>query len=201
MLAIKIIINNLIKTFLLLLFLSLSVGLLTSCSSQSKKADKHSAARYNAQLGAQYLQMGRLTLANKKLEKALKQDPDSSRVQHSYALLKQKMGEMDAAKLHFKKAVKINSKDPNLLNNYGSHLCQTGSYPEAVKQFNLASQSPFYKTPEFAYTNAGICLRKMRDDTRAERYFRKALSKNTNFGSALFQMAKLNYDQGSYAKA
>jgi type IV pilus assembly protein PilF len=32
-------------------------------------------------------------------------------------------------------------------------------------------------------------------------YFRKALQKNTDFGSALFQMAKLNYDQGNFAKA
>ncbi len=201
MLAIKIIINNFLRVMLLLLVFSTSLGLLSGCSSQSKKADKNSAARYNAELGAKYLQMGRLTLANQKLEKALKQDPNSSKVNHSYALLKQKIGDMDAATRYFKKAVKINHKDPSLLNNYGSHLCQTGHYDEALKQFELASKSPFYKTPEFAYTNAGICSRKMQNDIKAEQYFRKALSKKTNFGSALFEMAKLNYDQGSFAKA
>jgi type IV pilus assembly protein PilF len=175
--------------------------MLSGCSSQSKKVDKQSAASYNAQLGARYLQTGRLTLANEKLEKALKQDPNSSEVNHYYALLQQQIGNNKTATQHFKKAVTISQKDPNLLNNYGSHLCQTGHYLQAVKQFDLASQSPFYKTPEFAYTNAGICLRKRRNDKRAERYFRKALDKNTNFGSALFQMAKLNYDQGNFAKA
>ncbi len=201
MLEIKKIIKNLIKTSLLLLVLGLSVSFLSACSSQSKKADKHSAARYNAQLGVRYLKMGRLKLANEKLEKALKQDPNSSEVHHYYALLKQEIGEPNTASLHFRKAISINHDDPNLLNNYGSYLCQIGRYREAVQQFDRASQSPFYKTPEFAYANAGICLRKMRDDKGAEYYFRKALTKNANFGSALFQMAKLNYDQGSFAKA
>ena len=201
MLPIKIIINNRIKTTLSILLLGLSFSLLSSCSSHSKKVDELGAASYNAQLGARYLQLGRLKLANDKLKKALKQNANSSEAHHYYALLKQKIGDNKAASQHFEKAVNINQKNPRLLNNYGSHLCQTGHYRKAVKQFDLASKSPFYKTPEFAYTNAGICLRKVQDDKTAELYFRKALNKNTNFGSALFQMAKLNYDQSSFAKA
>jgi type IV pilus assembly protein PilF len=201
MLLIKIIINNQTKTTLSILLLGLSFSLLSGCSSQSKKVDKFGAASYNAQLGARYLQLGRLKLADEKLKKALKQNANSSEAHHYYALLKQKIGDNNAARQHFEKAVSINQKNPRLLNNYGSYLCQTGLYRKAVKQFDLASQSPFYKTPEFAYTNAGICLRKVQDDRVAELYFRKALNKNTNFGSALFQMAKLNYDQSSFAKA
>ncbi|MCK5812782.1 MAG: type IV pilus biogenesis/stability protein PilW [Cocleimonas sp.] len=201
MLTIKIIINNHIKAALISLLLGGSLSLLSGCSSQSKKVDSISAASINAKLGASYLQMGRLKLANTKLQKALKQNSNSSEVHHSYALLKQKIGDNKAASIHFEKAISISQKDPSLLNNYGSHLCQTGHYLKAVKQFDLASQSPFYKTPEYAYTNAGICLRKTQNDKTAEHYFRKALNKNTNFGSALFQMAKLNYDQSSYAKA
>jgi len=194
------IINN-IKTILPIFFISLSFSLLSGCSSQSKKTDKQSAANYNAQLGVKYLQAGRLKLAHEKLSKALKQDSDSSSANHYYALLQQKIGDNKAASKHFKKAVRLNHKDPDLLNNYGSHLCQTGHYLKAIEQFDLAAQSPFYATPEFAHTNSGICLRKMHDDAGAEMYFRKALQKNTDFGSALFQMAKLNYDQGNFAKA
>jgi type IV pilus assembly protein PilF len=194
------IINN-IKTILSLLPIALSLILLAGCSSQSKKVDKQGAANYNAQLGAKYLQVGRLKLANEKLQKALKQDSKSSSAHHYYAILQQKIGNNDSARKHFRRAVELNRKDPDLLNNYGSYLCQTGHYLKAVEQFNLAAQSPFYTTPEFAYTNSGICLRKMRDDAGAEVYFRKALQKNADFGSALFQMAKLNYDQGNFAKA
>ncbi|MCK5918880.1 MAG: type IV pilus biogenesis/stability protein PilW [Cocleimonas sp.] len=189
------------KTLFPILIISISLGVVGGCSSQSKKVDRQSAANYNAQLGVKYLQAGRLKLANGKLVKALKQDPESSSVNHYYALLQQKLGDNKTADKHFKKAVKLDHKDPELLNNYGSHLCQTGHYVKAVEHFDLAAQSPFYTTPEFAYTNSGICLRKMRDHSGAEMYFRKALQKNTDFGSALFQMAKLNYDQGNFAKA
>jgi len=183
---------------------SLTIGLLSGCSSTraaSKKTDNHSAAHYNAQLGARYLQNGRLKLASEKLEKALKQDNTSSEVHHYYALLQQKIGDNASASKHFGMAVKISRKDPNLLNNYGSYLCQMGDYRKAIEQFDLAAQNPFYQTPEFAYTNAGICLRKIHNDTEAEVYFRKALHKNINFGSALFQMAKLNYAQEDFSKA
>ncbi len=190
-----------IKKIIKIAIITLSISLLSACSSQSKKVDMQSAASYNAQLGAKYLQAGRLELANEKLEKALKQNPNSSEVNHFYAILKQRIGDNKAATKYFKKAIRINKKDPSLLNNYGSHLCQIGHITEAIEYFDLATQNPFYTTPEFAYTNAGICLRKKNDDAQAESYFRKALDKNANFGSALFQMAKLNYHQGKYAKA
>ena len=193
--------NIITKKAITMIFIGLSLSLLSACSNQSKKVDKLGAASYNAQLGAKYLQAGRLKLANEKLEKALKQNPDSSEVNHFYAILQQRIGDNKAATKHFKKAIRINKKDPNLLNNYGSHLCQIGHVTEAVEHFKLAIQNPFYTTPEFAYTNAGICLLKKNDDALAESYFRKALDKNAIFGSALFQMAKLNYHQGHYAKA
>ncbi len=195
-------IKNNIKTLFPILLIGISLSFLNGCSSsQSKKADNQSAANYNAQLGVKYLQSGRLKLASTKLEKALKQDSESSSVNHYYALLQQKLGDNKMAEKYFRKAVRLNPKNPDLLNNYGSHLCQTGRYLKAIEHFNLAAQSPFYTTPEFAYTNSGICLRKMHDDLGAEVYFRKALQKNTDFGSALFEMAKLNYDQGNFAKA
>ncbi|MCK5903217.1 MAG: type IV pilus biogenesis/stability protein PilW [Cocleimonas sp.] len=185
----------------LLFFLIFSSFLnLTGCT-QSKKLDKVGAAGFNAELGAKYLHAGRIELANQKLKKALEQNPNSSNAHHYYALLQQRIGRNKKATQHFKTAIGINSDDPNLLNNYGSHLCKLGHYNKAIIQFNKAANNPFYKTPEFAYSNSGICLRKVKKDQQAETYFRKALTKNPNFGSALFEMAKLNYDQRNFPKA
>lgn len=198
---ITIIKNKLLKTLYLSFIFSLSFTFLTACSSTNTRSNKESAASYNAQLGAKYLQAGRLKLANEKLQKALAQDDRSSEVHHYFALLQQRIGEDALADKHFKKAVKINNTDPELLNNYGSHLCHIGRYSEAVKHFDQATKSPYYRTPEYAFTNAGICLRKQHNNELAESYFRKALGKNKNFGSALYQMAKLNYESGNLAKA
>jgi len=166
--------------------------LLTSCSSQIKEAEnKTKAADYNADLGIEYLRNGRLQLANQKLLKAIEQSPDSAKAHHYFALLQKRLKENSKAQHHFKKAIDINPKDPELRNNYGSFLCATNRPQAAVKQFLVAIKDPLYRTPEFAYTNAGICSYKSNQPNEAEKYFRLALDKRANFSSALLQLAKL----------
>ena len=195
--------HNIIITIKKLFLLLLLAIVTTACSSNNSKPTPkvEKAAQYNARLGAEYTRKGRLNLANEKLQKALEQDPRSADAHHYYALLQQKLGESLIADKHFNIAKRLSPKDPQLLNNYGSHLCKVGHFDEAKKQFMAALNDPLYTTPEFAYTNAGICTKKSGDATQAEQYFRKSLELKPSFGSALYQMAKLKYEQGDYARA
>lgn len=180
----------------------LASALLSACSGQIKEAENVSkAADYNADLGVEYLRNGRLQLANQKLEKSLGQNPSSAKAHHYYALLQQRLKQNEKAKKHFKKAIKIDPKNPEIRNNYGSFLCGTNHHNEAVNQFLVAVKDPLYATPEFAYTNAGICSYKANKKEEAEKYFRIALKKKTSFSSALLQMAKLYEDKQDYSRA
>ncbi len=181
-----------------ILSIILASSLLGACSGQVNKKEASDA---NSELGVRYLQKGRLQLANEKLTKSLKQNPNSSKSNHYYALLQQKLKNNALATKHFVKAITINPKDSELRNNYGSFLCNTGKPHQAVQQFLIAVKDPLYRTPAFAYTNAGICLRKSNNHAKAEQYFRSALKKRTSFPSALLEMAKLNTDRRNYAKA
>lgn len=189
-----------IKSFTLLL---LCLATLAGCSSNESRPapNKVEAASYNARLGAEYTRTGRLPLANEKLKKALQQNPNSGEANHYYALLQQKLGKNQEADQYFRRALRLTPKDPHLLTNYGSHLCRNGNYQAATKHFLAALDDPLYTTPEFAYTNAGICIKKSGDSVKAEEYFRKSLSHKPTFGSALFQMAKLKYEQADYSLA
>ncbi|MEH6456206.1 MAG: type IV pilus biogenesis/stability protein PilW [Cocleimonas sp.] len=172
---------------------------LASCSSVGVKSEK--AANVNADLGIRYLQGGRLQLANEKLLKALKQSPNSPSANHYYAILQQRLGNTAKAGQFFRKAVNLKPKDPEIRNNYGSFLCDNGQPQAAIQQFTSAINDPLYATPEFAYTNAGICLRKTGNHTKAEEYFRNALKKKSSFPSALLEMAGLYSDRKSYPRA
>lgn len=189
-----------IKTLTTFLILLLS---LSACSSNKSKPtpNKSKASSYNARLGAEYTRKGRLNLANEKLLKALEQNPESADANHYYALLQQKLGLNQKADNYFRKALSITPKNPDLLNNYGSYLCQNGQYQSAAQHFMAAINDPLYTTPEFAYTNAGICIKKSGDSATAEQYFRKALALKPKFASALYQMAKVKYEQGDYNRA
>lgn len=181
--------------YFILLF---SLTILTACSNG---VEEEKASGYNADLGIRYLQKGRLKLANEKLLKAIEQNPDSAKSNHYFALLQAKLGDNKKANKHFLKAVKLDPKDSELRNNYGSFLCKINRNQVAVKQFLIAIKNPLYETPEFAYTNAGICLRKINKHAQAEKYFRLALKAKASFPSALLEMARLYNDRRSFPKA
>ncbi len=171
------------------------------CATNSKKSKSLEAAGYHAQLGIGYLQRNRLKLAQQYLGKALAANPKSPTVQHYYALLQDRIGNKQLAARYFALAVKQDRNNPELLNNYGSFLCKHGAVNRAEMAFLRATANPLYDTPEFAFTNAGICLKKRNNYRRAEGYLSKALSLNPTFPSALYHMAELSHRQNKNAKA
>jgi type IV pilus assembly protein PilF len=174
---------------------------LSACASNPSGSSKKETAEYYAQLGVGYLQKNRLELAQENLEKALKINRNSKDALHYSALLEERLGNMQKAHALFNRAMQLDDKNPELLNNYGSHLCKQGQYQAAVAAFRAAIKDPLYQTPEFAYTNAGICLQKAKIPQQAEGYYRKALEHNPQFALALYQMAELEYARGENAKA
>ncbi|HIP94843.1 MAG TPA: type IV pilus biogenesis/stability protein PilW [Leucothrix sp.] len=180
------------------LILTLSLSGLAACSGQVKTEE---ASNYNAELGIRYLQKNRLKRASEKLLKAIEQNPESAKSNHYFALLQAKLGDNKKALKYFSKAVELDPKDSELRNNYGSFLCKRNKPKIAVQQFLLAIKDPLYETPEFAYTNAGICLRKANNHAQAEKYFRQALKKKKSFPAALLEMARLYNDRKIYPKA
>lgn len=190
------------KTYTLMAAVWMVILLISGCTSTSAgKGDRNKAAEYQAKLGAGYLQRNRLDLAQEYLDKALKSNKNSVAAQHYYALLQERLGKNELADNYFRRALRQDSKNPELLNNYGSFLCKTGNIRQAENVFMQAAQDPLYKTPEFAYSNAGICLKNKGDTTRADAYLRKALALRPVLPVALFHMAELSYSRHENARA
>lgn len=187
--------------------MSLLVVVLALCActntSNVRKEDSQAtrAASVNVQLGAGYINQGKNELALSKLNRALEQDPKLPSAHYVIAILYERLGEFEKADTHYRRAVELAPLDPEAHNNYGTFLCGQNRLKEADVQFLAALKDPLYKTPEFAYTNAGICALKVPDAAKAEEYFRKALQINPLFGSALFEMAQLSFNKGSYLPA
>ncbi|HWP94505.1 MAG TPA: type IV pilus biogenesis/stability protein PilW [Gammaproteobacteria bacterium] len=158
------------------------------------------AANINVRLGVAYLQQGKLDLAKEKLEKAVEQDPKLPAAHTAVALLYERLGEMDKAKDHYRRALRLAPNDPAVRNNYGTFLCRRNELREAVEQFVAAARNPLYPTPAAAWTNAGVCARRIPDLEAAERYLREALAIDPEFPDALAQMADLTFERGDMLK-
>ena len=178
--------------------LVLAVFFMQACTTVSApvSGDKaRDASRFNAELGAKYLQRNDLDQARSKLEKALQQDKKNALAHVTYARLLQRVGDPKTANKHFKRAIALESRVAEHHNAYGVFLCQQNETELAEKEFNIAANDPYYETPEFALDNAGLCLMDNDDIKGAEGYLRKALKANPRFASALYNMAELTFKQ------
>ena len=181
-------------------------GLLQACYVPvgPDQTQNEKASAVNVELGIGYLQQNDLELANDKLSKALRQDPDSAPAHNAFAILQDRLRQTETAEYHYKKATTLDPKNSQAANNYGTFLCRHGRELESEKYFMQALKNPLYSTPEFAYTNAALCLLQVgeaREAEKAKEYLDKAIAAKSDFGPALLSMAQLLFDEGEYVAA
>lgn len=190
----------LIRTMLTALVV-LAVASCVGVPAKGKKESKTDAAQYNMQLGVGYLQKGNLAVAKEKLERAYKENPRDPNVHSALALLYERLNEPKKADLHYREAVRLAPKSPDISNNYAVYLCRTNRPDEGVKRFLEVATNPLYRRPEAAFTNAGVCLRNAKKDSEAEQSFLRALQIRPNYAEAAYQLGDLDFDRGRLKEA
>ncbi len=183
------------------LLLAIIISLAGCVTVDPRESKNVRASKINVQLGIGYMQQNNLEVANEKLIKALRQDPKSASAHNAYAMLQDRLLQKDKAELHYKKATRLDRNDSLAANNYGIFLCRNNREVESEKYFLQALKNPLYKTPEFAYTNAALCLLKIDQDEKAMEYLSKALAAKSNFPIALIAMGRLVFEQEKFPEA
>jgi type IV pilus assembly protein PilF len=176
-------------------------GCCSSSGSALHMANQREAAADNTQLGIQYMNRGDLNLAKTKLDRALDEDPGNANVHSARAMLFERMNQPAQADEEFRTALRLAPHDPDVINNYAVYLCQNGRTDEGVKRFLEAAHNALYRTPQAAYTNAGVCLRAAKRDDEARANFNAALQLRPNYAEAAYQLATLDFDHGQLAAA
>ena len=185
----------------------LTVCLLSGCvSSDGSKPLKRedpteAAAKTNIQLGMAYLQQGNYPLAKEKLERSLKQNPKDPDVHTTLGLLYDRVGESKLADKHFREALRLAPDKPDISNNYAIYLCKNGRVDDAVERFTAVAGSKYYRTPEVALTNAGVCLKEAKRFDEAQQRFAGAIKARPNYSEATVQLANLHIERGQLPEA
>jgi type IV pilus assembly protein PilF len=127
-------------------------------------------AKIHTELGAMYFQVGNNAVALDELQIAIKADSSYFPAYSVRGLVRLGLKEYDKAEDDFRQALNIAPNDPEVNNNYGWFLCQTGKERQSIAYFLNALKSPLYETPDRAYTNAGTCAMKAGDLEGAQNY-------------------------------
>ena len=181
----------------------LFVGCVSSDGSKRLKREDptEAAAKTNVQLGVAYMQQGNYPLAREKLERSLKQNPKDPDVHTSLGLLYDRVDEPKLADKHFREALRLAPTNPDISNNYAIYLCKNGRVDEAVERFTTVAANKYYRTPEVALSNAGVCLRGAKKFDEAQSMFTKAIKARPNYNEATVQLATLHVERGQLAEA
>ncbi len=187
----------------------LLLALFTGCATTGKQDStgnlgierKDSPAQIYVEMGVAYMRDGQNGVALKKLNRAIEVDPRHPDAHNVIAILYERLGEIEQARDHYERASTLSPKDPYIRNARGSFFCKQGEYKEALREFEIALGNPLYPTPWVALTNAGLCTERTDDKEKAERYYRRALSANSRYSPALYQMAKLSFETNNHMSA
>jgi len=187
------------RVLLSLLVLAVAAG--CTSAQESSKVSEEDAARFNVQLGMNYMRRGELMEARDKLERAVDQDPSFAGAHAALGILYERVGDISGARARLQRATQLDPENPNIVNAYGGFLCRHGEREQGMRYFERAATNAYYKTPEVAWTNAGVCARGVPDFELAETYLRRALEVNRTYGAALLQLADLYLEAGNWLQA
>lgn len=170
-------------------------------SQQTSTSDVRQRAKIHTELGSLYLQDGRFGVAQEESRIAIATDPNYAPGYNLKGLVHMYLQENDAAEAEFQRALGLAQNDPEINNNYGWFLCQTGREKQAVSYFMIAIKNPLYTTPAKPLTNLGLCYLKMQDDKLAEDFLSKALRTDSGNMQALYWLSDIYYRKGRYNEA
>jgi type IV pilus assembly protein PilF len=196
-----------VPSILLTLLLGLAAALLGGCKTTTtidgatvahdaavpgvSEGDAKKRAAVRLQLAANYYQSGQLQIALDTAKAAIDLDPTSATAYGLLGLMQMDLGQVSQADASFHHALALDRDSPDLNNNYGWFLCQTGHERESIAYFDHALANRLYETPARALQNAGICLLRVHDDAAAEKYLLRALAADATTPVAKFELAQM----------
>ncbi len=178
--------------------------LLSACAPVNTKTPLRpelTPAQINVQLSLRHWRNHQPRLALDKINVALEQSPRLGAAHNLAGMIYDRLGQAERANWHFQRAVALDPNDPSAHNNYGLFLCEQGRLAQAERHLLAAADNPSNPAPEVAYTNAGLCARRIPDPDRAAQYFTAALNANPMMPAALFQTARISFEKGRYPEA
>ena len=149
-------------------------GSTTELRTASDETTDEKRASIRLQLAVGYYQEGNFTVALDEVKKSLAVKSDYADAYSMRALIYTAMGELALAEENYQSALRLQPRNPDLANNYGSFLCQNGRAAQGMAYFEAALKDPMYQSPVKTMVNAGGCALKMKNYDVAERYLKSA---------------------------
>lgn len=124
--------------------LILTACILSACVSSfpvTQEANRLESVKARVNLALAYLEQRDYPKAKLNIDRAIKHDPNDYLPYSVLAYYYQSIQDSPNAEQAYQQALKLSHKRPDVLNNYGTFLCEQGNYSSAYYQFEQAIES------------------------------------------------------------
>jgi type IV pilus assembly protein PilF len=190
----------------------LLAGLLGGCVTQpvdesrdritaSDESDASKRSRVRLELAGAYFGRGQMEFALDQVKLAIQADPTQGEAFNLRGLIYASLGDDQLAEESFRRALQLNPRDPDTMQNFGWFLCQRQRFGEAHAQFEQALAVPRYRDSARTYLTQGVCYLQAGQLEQAERSLVRASELDSSNPSTALTLADVLYRRQEYERA
>lgn len=153
------------------------------------------------ELASLYFSRAQYNTALDEIKLAIQADPNNGAAYNLSGLIYAALGNMAQADASFQRALQINPRDADTMNNYGWVLCQNQRYKEAEAQFQQALGQPNYRGAARTLRVMGICQARDGRLEDAEASLLRSYQIDPASPETAFTLADVQYRRGQYERA
>ena len=167
----------------------------------SDESDGSKRARVRLELGTAYFSRGQMATALDQVKLAIAADPNLGEAFNLRGLIYANLGDDKLAEESFKRALQINTRDADTMQNFGWYLCRHKRYNEANALFTQALAVPQYRDAARTLLTQGVCQAFAGQTVEAERTLLRSYELDPSNPSTAVNLSELLYRRGDYERA
>jgi type IV pilus assembly protein PilF len=167
----------------------------------SDESDASRRASVRMELATAYFGRGQMTTALDQVKLAIIANPNLSEAYNLRGLIYANLGDEQLAEESFRRALQLNPRDADVMQNYGYYLCQKKRYPEANVLFEQATAEPKNRDPSRTLLTQGVCQAQGGQWTQAEATLLRSYQLNPGNPSTSVNLSEVLFRRGDYERA
>jgi type IV pilus assembly protein PilF len=167
----------------------------------SDETDNSRRASLRMELATGYFGRGQMNTALDEVKLALQANPSLGEAYNLRGLIYANLGNDALAEESFRRALQINPRDFDTMQNFGYFLCQKKRYPEATAVFDQTLATPGYRDQSRTLLTKGVCQAQAGDLLDAEGSLLKAFQQDPANPSIAVNLSEVLYRRGDYERA
>jgi type IV pilus assembly protein PilF len=158
-------------------------------------------ARLHMELASGYFGRGEMTTALDEVKLALQAEPNLGEAYNLRGLIYANLSDDRLAEDSFRRALQLNPRDADTMQNFGYYLCQKKRYAEATAMFDQALAVPQYREQSRTLTTKGVCQAFAGQLAESEATLLQSYQLDPANPSTAVNLAEVLYRRGEYDRA